>query len=218
MKINMYGDMNFLFSTEKVAPNVECCADIDTAPEVEMEQPEPENEDEGGKENVLANLKRSKAFNYGVNYCLGMMQLASGIYDTWLFSCVDVDDDVDDVPDESDKPDDDKIAMLLMPGEKPEVMKWAEVCELLPDFDEKTDRMNCFTDAGLVLYYRPDQVITFGDKEFLLGAAAVVCEDDDYNLVSMDGKEIYEVFQYAEDCTTTLCCNDRDFPALALSE
>ncbi len=201
MKINVYGDMNFMYPTKEVAPENRCYASADPTPEVEMEQPEPDDEDSVEED--------PEEHTEGFDRLLKILELSTQIYDC----VISIENEK-----KAEEPDDDKIAMFLMPGEKPEVMKWSEVCELLPDFDEKTDRMNGFTDANLVLYYRPDQVITFGDKEYLLGAAAVVCEDDDYNLVSMDGKEIYEVFQYAEDCTTTLCCNDRDFPALALGE
>lgn len=122
-------------------------------------------------------------------------------------------------PEESEpEGDDKKIVMVLRPGKEPKVLTCAEACELMPSFYERYDCIEDFAGSDLTLYYRTDQVLKLDGRVFLLGAAVVCRENEDCDLLSLTGDDIYRTFCYASDNEAALCGNGKEFPAMLLEE
>ncbi|MCD8383318.1 MAG: hypothetical protein LUC30_10500 [Clostridiales bacterium] len=120
-------------------------------------------------------------------------------------------------PDESkEEPEDKKIVMVLRPGREPKVLTCAEACELMPSFYERFDCIEDFAGSDLTLYYRTDQALKLDGRVFLLGAAVVCRENEDCDLLSLTGDDIYRTFYYASDNEATLCGDGKEFPAMLL--
>ena len=92
----------------------------------------------------------------------------------------------------------------------------AEACELMPSFYERFDCIEDFAGSDLTLYYRADQVLKLDGRVFLLGAAVVCRENEDCDLLSLTGDDIYRTFCYASDNEATLCGDGKEFPAMLL--
>ncbi|MCD8146762.1 MAG: hypothetical protein LUD84_05720 [Clostridiales bacterium] len=120
-------------------------------------------------------------------------------------------------PEESNpEGDDKKIVMVLRPGKEPKVLTCGEACELMPSFYERFDCIEDFAGCDLTLYYRADQVLKLDGRVFLLGAAVVCRENEDCDLLSLTGDDIYRTFCYASDNEATLCGDGKEFPAMLL--
>ncbi|MCD7857857.1 MAG: hypothetical protein LUG55_08690 [Clostridiales bacterium] len=120
-------------------------------------------------------------------------------------------------PDESkEEPEDKKIVMVLRPGKEPKVLTCGEACELMPSFYERFDCFEDFAGSDLTLYYRADQVLKLDGRVFLLGAAVVCRENEDCDLLSLTGDDIYRTFCYASDNEAILCGDGKEFPAMLL--
>ncbi|MCD7880160.1 MAG: hypothetical protein LUG47_00485 [Clostridiales bacterium] len=120
-------------------------------------------------------------------------------------------------PEESEpEGDDKKIVMVLRPGRESKVLTSAEACELMPSFYERYDCIEDFAGSDLILYYRTDQVLKLDGRVFLLGAAVVCRENEDCDLLSLTGDDIYRTFCYASDNEAILCGDGKEFPAMLL--
>lgn len=112
-----------------------------------------------------------------------------------------------------------EIVMFLEPGEPSKVLTCAEACEQMANVCERYEEYECiedFMDLGLHLYCPTDQILHLGDQVFLTGPAVVCWEDEDLNMLSLPGRDIYRVSRYAEANTVTLCGDGTEFPALLL--
>lgn len=107
------------------------------------------------------------------------------------------------------------IVAVLHPGKAPWIRTYAETEELLPDFMEKLVPVD-FGRSGLTLYYPDEKTLWLGKDIFLFDRAVICSEDDDGDLWSLSGGDLYNIFQYVEENTVTLCADGRDFPAIRL--
>ncbi len=112
--------------------------------------------------------------------------------------------------------DDKKIVMVFRPGKEPKVLTCGEACELMPSFYERYDCIEDFAGSDLTLYYRVDQALKLDGRVLLLGAAVVCCENEDCDLLSLTGDDIYRTFCYASDNEAALCGDGKEFPAMLL--
>ncbi|MCD7955254.1 MAG: hypothetical protein LUG93_05775 [Lachnospiraceae bacterium] len=118
---------------------------------------------------------------------------------------------------EEEKDEAEMIVMMLCPGGAPKVLTYGEACEMLPGFADyyvPVDFKN--SKSGLTLYFPEEKTIKLGKEVYLFGNAVICSEDPDGDLWSLSGGDIYEIFQYAEENSITLCADGRDLPAIQL--
>ncbi|MCD8153393.1 MAG: hypothetical protein LUF78_01625 [Clostridiales bacterium] len=120
-------------------------------------------------------------------------------------------------PDESEDADDNKIVMILTPGQEPKVATFAEADELIPGFCADYECVENFLDLGLNLYHRKNQVLRIGGNEFLIGTAVVCFEDANGDLWSLGGQDIYQVFRHMEKNHAVLSVDGKQIVALEIT-
>ncbi|MCC8028517.1 MAG: hypothetical protein LIO75_01735 [Lachnospiraceae bacterium] len=119
--------------------------------------------------------------------------------------------------DEEENSDDEKITVQLFGAEPPEVMTFGEAFLDFGDFPEEFERLDDFMGEGLTLYYDPDEVERFSGKMYLTGAGVVCSRDEDDELCSLSGEDIYLTLGWAERQRVTLSRNGEKIPALRIN-
>ncbi|MCD8122845.1 MAG: hypothetical protein LUE65_11560 [Clostridiales bacterium] len=109
----------------------------------------------------------------------------------------------------------DMIVMMLLSGKAPKVMKFAEADAVMPGFMERCVPVD-FGNDGLTLYYPETKVMKLGKEVFLFGGAVICSEDEDGDLWSLSGGDIYDIFQYAEENAVMLCADGHNFPVIRI--
>ncbi len=109
----------------------------------------------------------------------------------------------------------DMIVVMLFPGEGAKVMKFAEADAIMPGFMDICVPID-FGNNGLTLYYPENKVIRLGKEVFLFGGAVICSEDEDGDLWPLSGGDIYDINQYVEENTVTLCADGRNFQAIRI--
>ncbi|MCD8130382.1 MAG: hypothetical protein LUE16_03745 [Lachnospiraceae bacterium] len=107
----------------------------------------------------------------------------------------------------------DMIVEMLVPGKGAKVMKFAEADALMPGFMDICVPVD-FGNNGLTIYYPENKVIRLGKEVFLFGGAVICSENEDGDLRSLSGEDIYDINQYVEENTVTLCADGRNFQAI----
>ncbi|MCD8216762.1 MAG: hypothetical protein LUD01_01725 [Clostridiales bacterium] len=122
-----------------------------------------------------------------------------------------------ELDDEEENSDDEKITVQLFGAETPEVMTFGEAFLDFGDFPEEFERLDDFMGEGLTLYYDPDEVERFGGKVYLTGAGVVCSRDEDDELCSLSGEDIYLTLGWAERQRVVLSRNGEKIPALRIN-
>ncbi|WP_418985090.1 hypothetical protein [Blautia sp.] len=91
----------------------------------------------------------------------------------------------------------------------------AEECKNAIDL-EVLDETNAVMDAEVILRYNSDEVVTFGETEYLMGSAIVTEVDIDGNECSVDQRTIENVFDYIEANLTVIEVDGHSYPAFRL--
>ncbi len=150
---------------------------------------------------------------------LELLEFIVDLLEDIIGDCDDEDDfDLDFMDDDDDEDYMDAVVLVLTPGKTPQIMTCGEACDEMPCYYENYECIEDFAGMGVSLYYRKDQVIQIGDKTFLTGPAVVCYEDEDAELDSLDGEDIYEALHYAEEHRAILRKGAEEIPAIRLPQ
>ncbi len=109
-----------------------------------------------------------------------------------------------------------RIVALLTPGELPKILTFEEADHILPGFYEMYDDLEGITGDCLSMYFRRDHVLTLGEKQYLIGPAVFCFEDEDADLCSLSGEDIYHIYQFVDENKIMLCADGKELPAIQL--
>ena len=109
----------------------------------------------------------------------------------------------------------DMIVMLVLPDKGVRVLKFSEADALMPGFMDICVPVD-FGNNGLTIYYPENKVIKLGKEVFLFGGAVICSEDEDGDLWSLSGGDIYDIIQYVKENEVLLCADGHDLPAIRI--